>query len=101
MVTRENRVNDYWLTETRKKSHWMVFDFLGFLMHLTSNSYVNFPFLFAFVYKQYVRFTLYSRPYSNLAIKKISVTDDLGGDYSALIEEAIKKLEENPSTTIN
>jgi len=100
MITRESRVNDYHLTETRKVWHWAVFDVLGYMLFLTSNSWFKSPKLFNWVYEKYVKFTVYSRPYSTLVIKKM-VNPEAQNDYSELLAEAIKKLEESPPPAIH
>jgi len=100
MVTRESRINDYHLVETRKRSHWMMFDFLGYMMFLTSNEWFKSPKLFSWVYEKYVKFTVYSRPHSTLVIKKM-VSSGIPNDYSEVLQEAIKKLEESPPPAIH
>jgi hypothetical protein len=93
MVTRESKVNNYWMTETRPRLHWICFDLLGLLMQLATNSWLNSPKMFAWTYEKYTKFTLYSRPHSTLVIKKMVGSDGIPTEYSEVLREAIAKLE--------
>jgi hypothetical protein len=101
MITRESKVNNYWMTETRKVWHWWVFDILGFMMQVTTNSWINSPKMFAWTYEKYIKFTLYSRPHSTLVIKKLATADSVPTEYSEILAEAIDKLEKSPPPFIH
>lgn len=100
MVTRETSIKNMVMIETRPWSHWAYFDFLTFLMKLSNNTWVYFPSIFEYILQKYVNFTIYSRAKSKFVTKHTTKIDN-SLDYSQLITDAMKKIDEEKPRILN
>lgn len=97
MVTRERQVGHFLIKESRPLSHWLVFDFMGFMLKVVNNNWIYLPNAFEWILTKYVSFTHYSRDKSEMIVQKTTIEDNI--DYSQDIKDALHQLDELPEFT--